>query len=162
MPRVIGIDPGKTTGICSFYVEDPKDHPACLESYELGFQGAGQYLENHLGSYQTIVICEAFLITTATAKKSFAPWSLEVIGLTKFFCAKVGVPLFMYAPATHKRLVSNDVLKRVHLFVPGEHARDAARIGVYHCLTQLSLLQYALKEEDPNGAGNEGEGQGDR
>lgn len=146
MPRFVGVDPGKTTGVCSFSIEKGEDYPSCLESYELTFLGAGQYLENHMGSYETIIACEAFLITSQTAKNSQAPWSLEVIGLVHYFSEKNHVPVVMQPPSFAKRLVSNDVLRRAKLYVAGEHARDAARHAAYLAMNQYKLLQHALEE----------------
>lgn len=146
--RVIGIDPGKVTGICSFAISEEK-LPVCVEAYELDYVGVGQYLEGmNLVSSETVVICEAFIITPQTAKNSQAPWSLEVVGLSRYICAKAGVPFFLQAPSSAKRLVTDGVLHSGGLYFKGKpHACDAARHALFYVLTELKLMQHSLRRE---------------
>jgi len=160
--RVIGCDPGKLSGICSFSIEEGEELPSCIEHYELNHLGVGQYFAHHLGTYQTVVALETFIITNQTAKNSAAPWSLETIGIVRYFCEMAHVPLFMQAPASAKRLIPDSVLKRAGLYWPGKpHAADSARHALYLAMTSHNLLQHLLKE-DPNGSDNGEAGQGDR
>lgn len=146
MTRIVGIDPGKTTGLVSFSV-DEEDQIQCLESYELSFMGVGHYLASRL-TKETIVVCEAFLITTQTAKNSQAPWSLEAIGLARYFSELNGCQLKFYPPSFHKRLVTKKALQKVGLYVSGEHSRDAASVGLYYVITELKLLLHSLRKEE--------------
>lgn len=150
--RIIGIDPGLKTGLVSFSISE-ENLPVCVEAYELEFVGVGRYLEYlNLVSSKTIVICEAFIITPQTAKNSPAPWSLEVIGLARYICAKIGVPFFLQAPSSAKRLVSDGVLHRGGLYFKGKpHACDAARHALFYVLTELKLMQDILRRSGDSG-----------
>lgn len=143
--RIVGLDPGKVSGLVSFNVDDDQVH--CLESYELSLMGVGHYLASRL-TKETTVVCEAFLITAQTAKNSQAPWSLEVIGLARYFSELNGAQLKMYPPAFHKRLITKKALQKGGLYVAGGHARDAASVALYHVVVELKQMLYSLKGED--------------
>jgi hypothetical protein len=147
--RIIGVDPGKVTGICSFYLDEYSEHPELVTPYELELSGVGQYFQNQLGSFNTVVACEAFIITPQTAKNSQAPWSLETIGIVRYFCEKASVPFFLQAPSSAKRLVTDGVLKRAGLYFPGKgHSMDAARHALYLAMTSYGFMQHSLKVEE--------------
>lgn len=145
MTRIVGIDPGLVTGLVSFNVDEDQIH--CLESYELSFMGVGHYLASRL-TKETVVVCEAFLITAQTAKNSPAPWSLETIGLARYFAELNGCQFKLYPPAFHKRLITKEALQKAGLYVSGEHARDAASVALYNILVEQKLLLYSLRKEE--------------
>ncbi len=148
--RVIGIDPGKTTGIMSVSVDE--GNLTSVEPLEVDHMGLGHYMETVYGQWRvngakpTIVI-ESFTITQATAKNSQAPWSLEGIGIVRFFADKAGLPLVFQTPAQAKRLATDEILKAAGMHFPskGGHQNDAARHCCYYLMTQLQLLQDAIR-----------------
>lgn len=149
--RIIGIDPGLTTGLVSFTVVE--DEIACIESYELDYRGVGSYLSTALHQGD-LVACESFTITLATAKKSQAPWSLEVIGIVRYMCSRYQLEPRLSAPVTNKGLISDGVLKRAGLYdfydpmtgkkPASNHIRDAARAALYLTITELGLMKHVL------------------
>lgn len=144
--RMISVDPGLVTGLVSFAVDDDKVN--CLESYQVDHIGLGHYFSAIKWTSETIVVVEKFTITSGTAKKSQAPWSLESTGICRYFTESAGFEMFQHMPSAHMNLVSNQVLKNAGLFVPGEHARDAARVGLFHLITKEKVLKWTLKTEE--------------
>lgn len=141
MHRIVGVDPGKTTGIMSFTVLEDGT-VSCIEPLQLDFIGAGLYLSQRLKEGD-IVACESYRFMPKKAQDYSAP---EVIGLVRYFCSRLGSDLIMQTPSAVKSLVSNEVLRRSGLYVQGDHARDASRHAVYAGLTQLGLFKDALRE----------------
>lgn len=152
MTRVIGIDPGKASGICSVSI-DEEGNLNSVEALEVDHMGLGHYMEMVHGQWRvngtkpTIVI-ETFTITSQTAKNSAAPWSLEGIGLVRYFADKAGFKLVFQTPAQAKRLATNELLKAAGLYVPtpGGHQNDAARHVCYYLMTDKGLLQDAIRK----------------
>lgn len=151
MIRVVGLDPGLVSGLCSFTIGE-EDKAVCVDHWQLDHLGVGQYFERRnsdWGHNDIIVAVESFIITPGTGKKTQAPWSLESIGICRYFVEKAGGSLRMSAPSAHKRLVSDQVLKNAGLWFPGEgHACDAARVALHVCLIDFGLMKWALKGED--------------
>lgn len=149
--RLIGVDPGKLTGVCSLNIDENKEIHN-VEHLELDPMGYGNYIEQvykdwRVAGNKPIVVCESFIITAATAKKSPQPYSLELIGVTKFFMAKAGIQLVFQTPAQAKRLASNDILKAAGLYkaTKGGHAADSARHLCYYLMTEMHALQDAIR-----------------
>lgn len=146
--RFVGVDPGLKTGLCSFTVSE-EDEITHGEHYEIDHLGVGQYFENSItdwGDSGVIVAMESFIITPGTTKKTQAPWSLETIGIVRYFVEKAGGSLRMSAPSAHKKLITDDVLKRAGLHFPGEgHATDAARVGLHCAMIDHKLARWALR-----------------
>lgn len=153
MILVAGIDPGLVTGVCQLAV-DEQGMISHVWSDELDMLGVGHWMKRlmvgrHCGGPQIQVVCEKFTITNKTASNSQAPWSLEVTGLVRWYTERYGFSLYQPRPSETMSLISNDVLKRAGLYVKGEHARDAARAGLYWLIAQKRLgMQYLLAPED--------------
>lgn len=150
--RYVGIDPGKATGICSVAINPDTGDLAFVECLEVDHMDLGHYMETVYGQWRSLgvkptIIIESFTITAATAKNSPAPWSLEAIGLVRFFCGKAGFDLVFQTPAQAKRLATNELLKAAGLYVPspGGHQADAARHVCYYLMTNKGLLQDAIR-----------------
>lgn len=75
------------------------------------------------------MVVEAFVVTSATASKSAAPWSLEGIGVCRFIARRHGGTLKLQQAVEAKKFVTDDRLRsrRWHLATPGGHANDALR-----------------------------------
>lgn len=149
MIRFIGVDPGLVSGLTAFTVHE--DEAICVDHYQLDHIGTGRYFEERLGSIPqigVIIAMESFIITPGTAKKTQAPWSLETIGVVRYFAQRAGLTLRMSAPSAHKKLIGDEVLKRAGLHFPGEgHATDAARVALHVAMIDHKLLTWALKDD---------------
>lgn len=144
MRPLVAIDPGALTGV-AFWHDDytlPSSH-----EYEPGdFYEAMHVLSRRQPS--CVVICEAFVITQATVRKSFQPWSLEMIGVVKAACFIGGHELWTPLPKASeaKSMVSNEVLHKLGWWHRGGegHANDAlrhlARYGFINGLLDKRLL----------------------
>lgn len=151
MTRFIGLDPGKVSGLVSFAVHD--DQISQINHYQLDPINTIQYfdqMKDHIltsGETDIIVCVESFIITPQTGKNSQAPWSLEVIGGTRYFVETAGLSLRMSAPSAHKKLCTDVVLKKAGLYFPGQgHATDAARVALLVAIADHKLLTWALRE----------------
>ena len=140
---VVAIDPGKLTGVAHVVRKDNKIE--ILETKELDEDEVIPWLRPILTNwnredgrtYPLRVVIERFLITLETAKKSQAPFSLEVIGAVKQACRDVGYPTHAIAfqsPADAKTAFPNGKLKRIGVWHKGGegHAIDALRHAVLY------------------------------
>jgi hypothetical protein len=151
--RFIGLDPGKTSGLVSFAVME--DEICCVEHLQLDHLGVGHYFAhapNSWGEEDIVVAVESF--TMSNGPRTQAPWSLETIGLVRYFVEREGGRLHMAFPSAHKSLIKDKVLKRAELYFPGEgHANDAARVALYIATAEYELLKWTLR----NSNGSEGQ-----
>ncbi len=133
--RVVGIDPGGTTGLCRF---EGSHLDVCkqLDLYELG-----DWLSTELAP-EDILVVEAYRLRASSAKSmignSFpAP---EAIGLIKYMAYDRCIPLVMQSPA-QKEFFTNERLKALGVYQTGHrHANDAIRHVLYY-------RAFTLKEE---------------
>lgn len=141
--KVLAIDPGKLTGVA--YLVKSNNLVDIIATAELNEDEIIPFIrpiiEDWRGdgdSYPLRVVIERFTITIETAKKSQAPFSLEVIGAVKQVCRDAGYPLDAIAwqsPTEAKVPFPNEKLKRLGLWHKGGkgHALDALR----HAATYL-------------------------
>lgn len=128
MRTVLAIDPGKATGIC--VGEQQGDQWNVVSQLELDPFNTGMLIEHYTSLGPTTeVVCEAFTIGQHTLTKTFAPWSLELIGVAKYFCEKNGCSFKLQKPFEGKGPVDNNTVRLAGLWVKGSegHAHDAAR-----------------------------------
>jgi hypothetical protein len=139
--RIVAVDPGQTTGLTAFTVND--NEISCVDSYELDLVGIGDYFE-------TMKIGPGVTVCYEVANKFHASghMSSEVIGIVKYFALKGGADLVSVTQSAHKRLISRDVLKRAGLYVPGGHAKDAASVGLFHVVGNWKQCQHVLRPEE--------------
>lgn len=134
--KVFGVDPGLATGLALADITDrmsPKPLGA-LEVEESKFYETAEATVEQFAD-DLIVVCENYIITSATAKKSQAPWSLMGRGIMTFLCWKHNVPIVIQTPQETKEFATDEKLKKAGFwFVGGEgHANDAYRhIIKYH------------------------------
>lgn len=124
--RILAIDPGKTTGWAAFdRVEETFD------SGQTDFKETCELLRTCTEQWKTElhVVSESFIITLQTVKNTQAPWSLELIGVARYFSQfNCEEDLSLQMPSAAKRFSSDMRLKDLGWFVPGKgHANDAAR-----------------------------------
>lgn len=128
---VLAIDPGELTGLALVHVP-------ILETYfpwELPFQQAGTLIMDtcaHFGG-SLDVVCEQFTISMRTVKNAPAPWSLEVIGVARYFSQTLtGQDLTLYEQKPP--FSTDDRLRALGWYrpTPNGHANDAGRQLLKH------------------------------
>lgn len=123
---VFGIDPGKTTGYAILNIKHGEFETTGQKEQQEFCTLAESWLERFASS--TLVVCESFIITMATAKNSQAPWSLEIIGAVRYLCGKYDADFELQSPADAKRFSTNDKLKAIGWYTPAmRHQNDAVR-----------------------------------
>lgn len=129
---MIGIDPGKTTGWARYVDLTPGgDHDTS------NFDSGQEELLSILNWVYSILllgarprlVCEDFIITPETAKKSRQTEPLDGIGALKWMASYFDTDLKMQTPASAKKFATDDKLKHIGWYYPtkGGHANDAAR-----------------------------------
>jgi len=83
------------------------------------------------------IVCERFIITSETAKKTQAPFSLELIGILKQIMRDAGLPvasLHLQNPSDAKKMFPNPALKKLEYWHRGGagHALDSMRHGLLY------------------------------
>lgn len=150
---VMGVDPGKLNGVC-LTVWYKKPNSVHVEySMEIDSERFGDevfYLIDKIKKRDDVkfyIACESFIINSSTVKNSYAPWSLENIGVLKYL-ARVNDydphNISFQAPVNAKTMFPNNILKLLNVWHKGGdgHANDAIR----HSLLRLIKLGWIPKE----------------
>lgn len=133
--NVMGIDPGKTTGIAVWLGQHPW-HGSEIKHYQLNRESALKLISEwcvnaHRAGVSTLIGCESFTVRRSrTSVMTPQNDALEIIGAVKIITSTVNATLSMQTPAVAKRALPNDTLKRFGWWVSeveGRHANDAAR-----------------------------------
>lgn len=130
MKYLLAIDPGLATGLGLIDVTDI-NNPTKIWTKEVDivefYNTVPEVIKAHADK-DLEVVCENFIITVATAKKSQSPWSLNLIGIVQYFCYKNDVPLHLPKPG-EREFTSNDMLRHFGLWHVGGagHANQAMR-----------------------------------
>lgn len=131
---IIAIDPGLASG-CAHVTIGPRGF-AIMSTDELDPLGTGQWLRTALRLVPdhdtTAVIIERFTITEKTARNSQAPWSLEVIGQSRWIVWEEIGPerdLILQSVSDSMAAFTNDRLRSFGLWHKGGkgHAVEALR-----------------------------------
>lgn len=123
MRYVVAIDPGKMTGWAR--LSDTR-----FESGQLPWYDAMYFIHETLlqGWAKMTIICEDFIYTSATAKKTRQTWSTEGVGVLRFLAQRYGQEFVLQSPSSAKSFSTNDKLRKLGWYTPGQdHANDAAR-----------------------------------
>lgn len=147
MSYILGIDPGLATGLCLVDWSD-KDNPTLVWSKEVNMAEFYDIVPKTIDEFKDnlIVVCENFLITVSTAKKSPAPWSLELIGLTRYLCYISSVKLVMQNPSD-REISTHPMIRHFGLWHKGGegHAVQAIRhVFSYMLQTHPPLAKVAV------------------
>lgn len=132
--RILAVDPGLTTGWAFWDSAERSPSPGETEGPMEFLDLAHRWVEriSQLKMRDALVIAERFIITPETAKKTQAPWSLEISGGLRFLCHRYGVEYVQQTPAEAKRLIHDDRLRALGWYQPGKgHANDALRHLAY-------------------------------
>ncbi len=150
MIHMWAVDPGKISGWCHLSVHEGE--VSCFNSGETDHIGIGNMLSDNQAlisasnkkEIELTIAVEKFVMN---AKISPQPWSLETIGLIRYFAARYQIPFVEVLPSAHKNLISDDVIKRAGLWTPGKgHARDAVSVALWFLIAKRGLLKEYLKE----------------
>lgn len=132
---LFAVDPGLTTGATLVAVDGEWAQP--LAVLEVSHASYGFLAELIIPTYRPHVVVENFIITSETAAKSQAPWSLGQIGLTEYLSAKYDCPFDTQLPKPAKAFATNDKLKAIGWYVKGQdHGRDALRHAMLYLVRQ--------------------------
>jgi len=135
--RVLAVDPGLMTGLCCFSYEKGAE-PVLEWSAEVTEDQFAQFIRYELAQHPDLEIaCERFTINAATAKKTQAPYSLELIGVLKQIIRDHGrevSTLTLQAPSDAMNVFPNPALKKLGYWHKGGagHAMDAIRHGLLY------------------------------
>lgn len=128
------VDPGLLTGLAFLDVSE-QENPQVLGTIELPVKEFYLKAEDVIkrAGPEAVVVVENFIITTATAKKSAAPWSLRGVGVVEFLCLKYGSRMVLQTPDQAKEISAAD-LRAVNFWHKGGegHANDALRHAVVY------------------------------
>lgn len=139
--RVLAVDPGKMTGWADW--KGPDGLAAGQMPHFEFLRFAEQLIA---GQHVSAVVCEDFIITMGTLKKSRETWSLEQIGCIRYWCDKHRVPLVMQTPAQAKAFSTDDKVQALGWWQPGlEHANDALRHLVLHLVRNRLISPEELR-----------------
>jgi hypothetical protein len=149
---VFAVDPGLATGLALFSIEEGQE-PVMLYTWQTSMADYAQRIRWVYDNYTGVeTVCERFLITPATAKKSQAPFSLEHIGILKQCMMDYGYDwehLKLQAPADAKALFPDAALRFLGYWVKGgpDHQRDAVRHALLY-LVHTGWQPIKLLEQD--------------
>lgn len=136
---MLAIDPGKTSGIALVNAyENPVKLAWSIEVDEDHFAETIRPVLNWRftpAASTLTIVCENFIITPNTAKKSQAPWSLKMIGVLEQCCRDVGHPtddIILQTSSEARVFCNNAQLQAIGLWHRGGggHANDALRHAV--------------------------------
>lgn len=148
MIHVWAFDPGKVTGWAHLSVID--DELSLFRSGQSDHFEIGDMFQNNdvfnravdRPDVEPVFVCETFLQSPTNTQ---APWSLETIGLIRYWANYYKIPLKMQMPSEAKTLVKDSVLKKADLWTPGmDHARDATRHALYYLIKNKRLFTSCL------------------
>lgn len=129
---IIAIDPGLANGCAHVRLADGAFQ--VVSTAELDPFETGDWLEDRIASVDLATasfVIERFTITAKTAKNSQAPWSLEVIGQTRWILRQraPGSVLHVQSVSDSKAAFTNDRLRSYGLWHRGGagHAVEALR-----------------------------------
>lgn len=138
---LIGVDPGKA---CGFAVLDDMT----LSSDDLTVYEACTKLERLLAKKRpTIVAVERFTFQASSVKKTRQYDALEFIGVARYMCTKVGIPLLIQGAADASRIGSPEVLRALGWWKKGhDHAnKAAAQVALAFAKTHPKLFEEMLR-----------------
>ena len=136
LPTILALDPGGTTGYCLWLPDQdrvvqgqlvlPNHHK---ELYAICARGR----KTTKGSF--VIVCERFEFRRDERHRDKIDYvAREYIGVVKLFVQMtLGATLFEQGASQAKQFFSDDVLKKLSVWVPGQrHAMDATRHYLYH------------------------------
>lgn len=133
----LGIDPGVRTGAC--WIMATKGSVTLTAYYDIP-GGAEGFIEwwgtQHMNvdAGDITIVFEGFTLREGKNGVDITP--RDVIGALKALASRDGILTVERPPAGRKKQVSDRILKRLGLYLPGEANRNA-REAVRHCIAYL-------------------------
>jgi len=138
---LLACDPGKLSGFVVLDITDfNNEGPKIVVAEEYDQQTTGSYIHWWLANHDHIeVVMEDFIITVETGKKRDTRYSLELIGVGRYFANLYSKPFTLQKPSAAKNFVDNDRIRDLGLWVKGGegHHKDAMRHAILY-LVQTS------------------------
>lgn len=130
---ILAVDPGLATGLAvlessvmrfnSHEVKTPKEFYDWIQWF---------FESPH---HPTHIVCESYIITPETIKKSRQNYSLELIGVLKYLAWERELPFTLQTPIEGKSFGTDEKLKTIGWYRPSQgHANDAARHLLTYCV----------------------------
>jgi hypothetical protein len=138
--RIIGIDPGETTGIV--VVSPYEGEIVITETMHLSGQQAPYWLTDVLAEAKDTIeiVIERFNISQRTLQgtRHGVMETLYTIGALRHVCDRHGIMPFFQTPAQAKNAYSDETLRDLGMWpkVSGPHERDALRHALLHTRTR--------------------------
>jgi hypothetical protein len=147
---VIGVDPGKKTGIC--YLDVDEDGEIRRQVIEVGRDDVAKMLAawmiNSDPDADREMAVERYTILDSTVRKTRQPDALKVIGVAEDIARQAGFGFSFHAPADCKKLVTDDLLKRLGWYSTRlGHANDATRPALRTVLLRRATVFFALTRQ---------------
>ena len=133
--RIIGLDPGQTTGLVCLELMDQTVHEWVVVE-QLGPSDHHQILYNKLFELKPQrVVCERF---TYQRRDLVVLKSVEYIGVARLFSINSETPMYEQTPTQAKNLWTDSKVKKLGLWRPNmPHAMDAMRHVLYFVTVTL-------------------------
>ena len=136
---IIGVDPGKTTGVATYNLETEE-----MVAMQITFEDFGDWLNAslfNLKDQEVVVGCENFIIRSIKFAQD-AHWALENIGITRYLCHCYEKRFILQDPSNAKNFANDSKLRVAKWYLPGKgHANDAMR--------HVGLVMATLKIRPP-------------
>lgn len=130
--QIISVDPGLATGVATFNLASRQFKSFECESPEKFMHWINYEMEL---SFISAVVSESYIITPETIKKSRQNYSLELIGVLKYFCWRYHIPFTLQSPTEGKSFGTDEKLKKIEWYTPVlGHGNDAARHLLTYCV----------------------------
>ncbi len=152
--RVLGIDPGQTTGLAVVEFSQARQSATAVWSEQMDWDNAADEIERRVGSVQ-VIAGERFMVNVQTARRGqeYVEAAMFMLGVCRREARRADIELVLEASSAAKKLVTDDVLKHLRLFPPGlTHAQDAARQAVLYAVKRRLVDPRSLLPESPRGA----------
>lgn len=156
--RVMGLDPGQTTGACVFVGPTILDH--CQLPTGL-MPEAPAHIRDYIAKWTPdVIVMEDYRVYSwkADSHSWMALHTPKVIGAIEYLCWNEGRRLVRQMAGEGKAFVSDDKLHKWGLWYKGEqHARDAIRHAIHYLLFKVATINCGLDwqgklipREEPN------------
>jgi hypothetical protein len=149
MVHLWSFDPGEISGWCHLSVHE--NEVGCYNSGESDLFQIGNMLYDNPAlkaavskkELNTTFVVERYIMNS---KITQSPWSLETIGLIRYFGNYYHIPIQLQSPSEAKNLITNNVIQKAGLYLPGRpHAMDAVRHALFYLITKQGILKECLK-----------------
>lgn len=130
---VVALDPGGTTGVAVLDSPVPEIHRDQVDtSSPRGLADIWDIL-NIAGPEE--IVMERFQFRYGGGRSKVVLTPVEVVGVVKLYCAMKNIALYLQTPAQAKKLITDDKIRKLDLWIPGHpHAMDATRHLLYHLI----------------------------